>query len=144
MRPRERRGSGEQDLFRSRLDQVINMDHSLAKLARTIDWGFLEEKYWLAADLLASGGQLFDGVASMGQAFEQTFADPKFITIVRCPESIDLNSTTAAEAGTWEGRWEAHVVRGKYLARWQRDPIGWRVAAELYIPLESELRDGAV
>src|SRR2546423_10230779 len=45
MRPRERRESGEQDLFRSRLDQVINMDHMLVKLARTIDWGFLEEKF---------------------------------------------------------------------------------------------------
>ena len=45
MRPRERRDSGEQDLFRSRLDQVINLDHALAKLARTIDWGFLEEKF---------------------------------------------------------------------------------------------------
>ncbi|MBT1517020.1 IS5 family transposase [Bradyrhizobium sp. SRL28] len=45
MRPRERRESGEQDLFRSRLDQVINMDHALVKLARTIDWGFLEQKF---------------------------------------------------------------------------------------------------
>jgi len=45
MRPRERRESGEQDLFRSRLDQVINMDHALVKLARTIDWRFLEEKF---------------------------------------------------------------------------------------------------
>jgi IS5 family transposase len=45
MRPRERRESGEQDLFRSRLDQVINMDHALLKLARTIDWRFLEEKF---------------------------------------------------------------------------------------------------
>jgi IS5 family transposase len=45
MRPRERREGGEQDLFRSRLDQVINMDHALVKLARTIDWGFLEEKF---------------------------------------------------------------------------------------------------
>jgi IS5 family transposase len=44
MRPRERRESGEQDLFRSRLDQVINLDHALAKLARTIDWGFLEKR----------------------------------------------------------------------------------------------------
>ncbi len=42
---RERRESGEQDLFRSRLDQVINMDHTLVKLARTIDWGCLEEKF---------------------------------------------------------------------------------------------------
>src|ERR1700704_2594335 len=45
MRPRERRESGEQDLFRSRLDQIISMDHALVKLAWTIDWGFLEEKF---------------------------------------------------------------------------------------------------
>jgi transposase, IS5 family len=45
MRPRERRERGEQDLFRSRLDQIIDLDHALAKLARTIDWRFLEEKF---------------------------------------------------------------------------------------------------
>src|SRR5258708_10350041 len=44
MRPRERREGGEQDLFRSRLDQIIDMNHALGKLARTIDWRFLEEK----------------------------------------------------------------------------------------------------
>ena len=45
MKPRERRDEGEQDLFRSRLDQIIDMSHELVKLARTIDWGFLEEKF---------------------------------------------------------------------------------------------------
>lgn len=45
MRPRERRETGEQDLFRSRLDQIIDMDHPLAKLSRAIDWGFLEERF---------------------------------------------------------------------------------------------------
>ena len=45
MRPRERRETGEQDLFRSRLDQIIDMNHALVKLARTIDWGFLEDKF---------------------------------------------------------------------------------------------------
>jgi transposase, IS5 family len=44
MRPRERREGGEMDLFRSRLDQIIDLDHALAKLARAIDWRFLEEK----------------------------------------------------------------------------------------------------
>src|SRR5216684_630612 len=44
MRPRERREGGEQDLFRSRLDQIIDMTHALVKLARAIDWRFLEEK----------------------------------------------------------------------------------------------------
>jgi IS5 family transposase len=43
MRPRERRETGRQDLFRSRLDQIIDLDHAVAKLARVIDWGFLEE-----------------------------------------------------------------------------------------------------
>ena len=45
MRPREQRETGEQDMFRSRLDQVIDMDHALVKLARTIDWRFLEERF---------------------------------------------------------------------------------------------------
>ena len=45
MRPRERRETSEQDLFRSRLDQIIDMNHALVKLARAIDWRFLEEKF---------------------------------------------------------------------------------------------------
>ena len=45
MKPRERRETGEQELFRSRLDQIIDMEHALAKLARAIDWGFLEEHF---------------------------------------------------------------------------------------------------
>ena len=45
MKPREPRATGEQDLFRSRLDQIIDMEHALAKLARAIDWGFLEERF---------------------------------------------------------------------------------------------------
>jgi IS5 family transposase len=45
MRPREQRETGEQDIFRSRLDQIIDMNHALAKLARTVDWPFLEERF---------------------------------------------------------------------------------------------------
>src|SRR4029434_10141604 len=45
MRPRERRETGKQDLFRSRLDQIIDMKHSLVTLAQTIDWAFLEERF---------------------------------------------------------------------------------------------------
>jgi IS5 family transposase len=45
MRPRERRESGEQDLFRSRLDQIIDMNHATVKLARAIDWRFLKETF---------------------------------------------------------------------------------------------------
>jgi IS5 family transposase len=45
MRPREQRETGEQDLFRSRLDQIIDLKHPLVALARTVDWGFLESRF---------------------------------------------------------------------------------------------------
>jgi transposase, IS5 family len=45
MRPKERRDSGQSDLLRSRLDAIIDMDHALVKLARTIDWAFLEQQF---------------------------------------------------------------------------------------------------
>ena len=45
MRPKERRDSGQNDLFRARLDQIANMSHPLTKLARSIDWRFLEERF---------------------------------------------------------------------------------------------------
>jgi hypothetical protein len=45
MRPPERRETGEQDLFHSRLDQIIDMNHALAKLARTVDWKFQEDRF---------------------------------------------------------------------------------------------------
>jgi IS5 family transposase len=44
-KPRERRESGEQDLFRSRLDQIINMSHELVRLAQAIDWAHLEARF---------------------------------------------------------------------------------------------------
>jgi IS5 family transposase len=45
MRPRECRDSGQKDLFRARLDQIVDMDHPLAKLVRSVDWGFLEARF---------------------------------------------------------------------------------------------------
>src|ERR1700752_402152 len=45
MRPSERRESGQNDLFKARLDQILDMNHPLGKLARAIDWGFLERSF---------------------------------------------------------------------------------------------------
>lgn len=45
MRPRERRETGQIDLLRARLDQIIDMQHELVRLARTISWPFLETKF---------------------------------------------------------------------------------------------------
>ena len=45
MRPKERRDSGQSDFFKARLDQIVDLGHPLAKLAATIDWRFLEERF---------------------------------------------------------------------------------------------------
>ena len=45
MRPKERRDTGQSDLLRSRLDAIIDREHALVKLARLIDWPFLEERF---------------------------------------------------------------------------------------------------
>lgn len=39
MRPREPKDRGQHDLLRSRLDQIIDNNHALAKLSRVIDCG---------------------------------------------------------------------------------------------------------
>jgi IS5 family transposase len=44
MRPKRHRDSGQQDLLRSRLDQIVDPAHPLVKMARAIDWRFLEDK----------------------------------------------------------------------------------------------------
>lgn len=44
MRPKERRDSGQNDMFRPRLDQIVDLGHPLAKLALAINWRFLEDR----------------------------------------------------------------------------------------------------
>jgi IS5 family transposase len=45
MRPRERWETGQRDLFRARLEQILNPRHGLVRLARVIDWSILEERF---------------------------------------------------------------------------------------------------
>jgi len=44
MRPPKQPETGQTDMFRARLDQILNLDHELARLARLIDWRFIEER----------------------------------------------------------------------------------------------------
>ena len=45
MRPKERRKTGQNDLFKARLDQIADMNHALVKLAGAINWSFLEKNF---------------------------------------------------------------------------------------------------
>jgi len=45
VRPKERHRTGQADIFRARLDQIIDMKHPLVLLAGKIDWSFLEVQF---------------------------------------------------------------------------------------------------
>ena len=44
MRPKRQETTGSGDLFRSRLDQIINMKHELVQLAEKIDWAWIDSE----------------------------------------------------------------------------------------------------
>jgi IS5 family transposase len=44
MRPKKHRTTGSNDLFRARLDQIINMNHELVLLAGKIDWNWIDSE----------------------------------------------------------------------------------------------------
>src|SRR3989338_7547408 len=44
MRPKQQQKARHDDLFRSRLDQIINMKHELVIMADKIDWAWIDEQ----------------------------------------------------------------------------------------------------
>jgi IS5 family transposase len=44
MRPKKYKTTGSGDLFRARLDQIINLKHELVQLAGRIDWGWIDSE----------------------------------------------------------------------------------------------------
>jgi IS5 family transposase len=44
MRPKRHETTGSGDLFRARLDQIINMKHELVQLAEKIDWAWIDSE----------------------------------------------------------------------------------------------------
>jgi transposase, IS5 family len=42
MRPKKQRTTGSSDLFRARLDQIIDMKHELVRLGGQIDWNWID------------------------------------------------------------------------------------------------------
>ena len=74
MKRRERRETGEMDLFQSRLDQIINMNHELVRLAKTVSWEPIEARcgpiaLWAVHAALANAA---DGGAGDPQAHVQS------------------------------------------------------------------------
>ncbi len=62
MRPKQQQKARHDDLFRARLDQIINMKHELVVLAGKIDWTWLDEKL---ADCFSNQGRPAEPVRFM-------------------------------------------------------------------------------
>src|ERR1044071_8309544 len=54
MRPKHNKTTGSGDLFRARLEQIINMKHELVQLAGKIDWDFIDDEIAKGLNRLAS------------------------------------------------------------------------------------------
>jgi hypothetical protein len=44
MRPKKHETTGSGDLFRARLEQIINMRHELVQLASRVDWDWIDRE----------------------------------------------------------------------------------------------------
>ncbi len=53
MRPKQRDEKSSGDLFRARLDQIIDMRHELVRLADEIDWAWIDDR---VADCFSAAG----------------------------------------------------------------------------------------
>jgi IS5 family transposase len=62
MRPKQQQKARHDDLFRARLDQIINMKHALVALADKIDWAWLDEQL---ADCFSDEGRPAEPVRFM-------------------------------------------------------------------------------
>src|SRR5487761_2191854 len=60
MRPKQQSTTGSGDLFRARLDQIINMKHELAQLAGKLDWAWIDGEI---APLYSDQGRRRDAAA---------------------------------------------------------------------------------
>ena len=68
MKPQEPIKTGQSDMFRSRRDQIIHMDHEKVVLAERIDWQFLFDTFGEAYTGRPAGvADAIDGEAANSQ-----------------------------------------------------------------------------
>jgi IS5 family transposase len=73
MRPRKSDADGSGDLFRARLDQIINMQHELVRLADRIDWGWIDDQ---VANCFSAEGRPGGSVQNLSHILFGLVADP--------------------------------------------------------------------
>ena len=69
MRPKQHATTGSGDLFRARLEQIINMKHELVQLAGKIDWG--------SSDVMGAIRVVVNGSLHQSESPAKAFGQPR-------------------------------------------------------------------
>ena len=137
MRPKKHKATGSNDLFRARLDQIINLKHELIVLAGKIDWGWIhgeidplysengrpgiETRLMIGLLLFKHIYGLSDeGVCerSVHDPYFQLFSGEEFFRLpLRALGPEPLAQTARRQAGVAAGREPAGVARGRRVTR---------------------------
>ena len=92
MRPKKMERDRSGDLFRARLDQIIDMGHELVRLADEIDWGWLGgaqgddrtvHTLFRTWPQRGRGGSLFDRTRGIRRLHSRVIAPPMSASQVR-------------------------------------------------------------
>jgi hypothetical protein len=79
MRPKKPERTGEGDLFRVRLDQILNLKHEPVKLAGKIDWDWIDREIAALAPMAQVGALMRERVLEellAGEVLEIRVIDP--------------------------------------------------------------------
>jgi ketosteroid isomerase-like protein len=102
-------------------------------------------KHWSAGIVVVTSRNVHNvGRIQNSKAFAGDFKSKQELTYIRSPKKVEvyLDANTAAETGTWVGRWkngsEQIVVGGSYYAKWTKSAGRWLIQSEMYTLLECQ------
>ncbi len=94
MRPKKPKVTEEGDLFRARLDQIINMTHELVQLAAKLDWDWIDEQI---APLYSNRGRPgIETRSSLGCCCSSAFLAGQTRPCANAGSTIPISSTSPA------------------------------------------------
>jgi len=91
--------------------------------------------------IISSRNAEVSGKEKLRHLFATEFAAKKNLMYVRTPDDIRVFREwgMASEEGHWTGYWDEPdgkvEIRGRYFAKWHLMQEGWKIRAEVFVPL---------
>lgn len=121
------------------VDAVLARRRLTNKLIAAKEAARLRPFYVSSVKVIVGDGSLITGVDPVIAAFAAQFADPDFITFVRTPDAVELDTVGArvADRGQWVAvsRSQGEHIAGWYLAAWTKVRGQWLIESETFVTL---------